>query len=146
MTRLSMREHLLSGHGHLGGHDLAVQRVGDMERTALGAAVGDVGHKARLLARVYEMGRQAVRVEAPDAHSEVAHREPVLLVRLDAVRAGVAALSTRRCSSPFARRRYTRPLGSAIPVCPWSVKYRSPLSAKCRSFRPLKPSLNAVAR
>src|SRR6266853_1688413 len=47
---------------------------------------------------------------------------------------GEGALSTRRCSSPFARRRYTRPLGSAIPVCPWSVKYRSPLSAKFRPF------------
>ena len=24
------------------------------------------------------------------------------------------------------------------PVRPWSVKYKSPLAAKCRSFRPLK--------
>jgi len=188
-----MREHFLSRHGHLGGEDLAVERVGDVERAALGAAIGDVGHEATLLAGVHEMGRQAVRVEAPDAHSQVAHDEAVLVVGLDAVGAGVAAgeldrdaglgeraasmpsgpawppeswiatpvlesvppamsgsrqiccervmatytcvllllsvmplgegaLSTRRCSSPFARRRYTRPLGSAMPVCPWSVK------------------------
>ena len=120
-------------------------------------------------ARVNEVGRQAVRVEAPDADAEVADGEAVLLVHLDAVGPGVAAgeldrdsglgerapamsgrrqiccerviatytwvfvvlsvtplgegaLSTMRCSSPLARRRYTRPLGSAIPVCPWSVK------------------------
>ncbi len=66
-------------------------RVGDVERAALGAAEGDVGHEARLLAGVHEMGRQAVRIEAPDPHSEVAHGKPVLLVRLDAVGAGVTA-------------------------------------------------------
>src|SRR5437773_12357221 len=87
----SMREHFLSRHRHLGDDDLAVQRVGDVERGALGAAEGDVGHEARLLAGVHEMGRQAVRIEAPDPHSEVAYGEPVLLVRLDAVGAGVAA-------------------------------------------------------
>jgi len=41
--------------------------------------------------------------------------------------------------------RYTRPVGSCRPVCPWSVKYRSPLEAKCRSLSPLKPSLYWVS-
>jgi hypothetical protein len=86
-----MREHFLSRHRHLGGEDFAVERVGDVERAALGAAVGDVGHEATLFAGVHEMGRQAVRVEAPDAHAEVAHGEALLVVRLDAVGAGVAA-------------------------------------------------------
>ncbi len=58
---------------------------------------------------------------------------------------GEGAFATSFCSSPFALRRQTRPVGSAMPLWPWSVKYRSPLSAKCRSFKPLKLSLNPVS-
>jgi hypothetical protein len=44
------------------------------------------------------------------------------------------AAAARR-SSAGARRG---PLGSAMPLCPWSVKYRSPLSAKCRVVQALE--------
>src|SRR5258708_29570329 len=91
-TRSSfVREHSFPGHRHLGGEDLAVERVGDVERLALRSTEGDVGHQPVMPARVNEVRRQAVRVEAPDADAEVAHGEAVLLVYLDAVRARVAA-------------------------------------------------------
>src|SRR2546427_4157709 len=93
-----MREHFLSGHRHLGFEDLAVQRVGDVKGGAFRPAVRDVGHEAILFARIDEMGWQAVRVEAPDAHSQVAHGEALLVVRLDAVGAGVAARSEEHTS------------------------------------------------
>ena len=44
-----------------------------------------------LVAGVREMGRQAVRVEAPDADAEVAHQQAVGVVHLDAVGPGMAA-------------------------------------------------------
>src|SRR5262252_6365668 len=87
----AMREHFLPGNRHFRGEDLAVQRIRDVERAAFRAAVGDVRQEAMMLAAVHEVGGQGVRVEAPHADAEMAHREPVLLVGLDAVRAGVAA-------------------------------------------------------
>src|SRR6266571_1487104 len=103
---LSMRKHFLPGRRHLGAEDLAVERIGDVERPALRAAEGDVGHKAVMPARVNEVCRQAVRVEAPDADAEVAHGEAVLLVHLDAVRARVAARELDR--DPGLRERAPR--------------------------------------
>src|SRR3954463_10823979 len=80
-------EQLLAGDRHVGHQDLAVRRVGDEE---LLAAERDVGHQAVLAPGVHEMRRQAVGIEAPDADAEMADAEPVLVVELDAVRAGVA--------------------------------------------------------
>src|SRR6266545_3368241 len=82
---LSMRKHFFPGRRHFRGEDLAVERVGDVERPALRSAEGDVGHQAMMPARVDEVGRQAVRIEPPNADAEVAHGEAVLLVHLDAV-------------------------------------------------------------
>src|SRR5579864_6258404 len=88
---LAMGEHFLARYGHLGSQDFAVKRIGDEQGAALRAAVGDVGHEPVVLAGVNEVRRQAVRVETPDAHAEMAYGEAVLGVHLDAVRAGVAA-------------------------------------------------------
>src|SRR5438309_92797 len=81
-------EHFLAGHRHLGSEDLAVGRIGDVQRLA---AKSDVGHQPMLLPPVGEVRRQAVRVEAPDADAEVADDETVFIVHLDAVGTGVTA-------------------------------------------------------
>src|SRR6266446_9435560 len=81
-------EHFRAGHRHLGSEDLAVGRIGDVQRLA---AKSDVGHQPMLLPPVGEVRRQAVRVEAPDADAEVADDETVFIVDLDAVGTGVTA-------------------------------------------------------
>ena len=35
---------------------------------------------------------------------------------------GLGPLASRQSSRPSGRSRYTRPVGSCSPVCPWSVK------------------------
>src|SRR5438309_12027416 len=83
-----MGKHPLARDGQVSGQDLAVQRVGDVKRFSLES---DIRDQAMLVAVVREMGRQAVRVEAPDADAEVAHQYAVRLVRLDAVGPGLSA-------------------------------------------------------
>src|SRR6267143_4603654 len=81
-------KHPLARNRHVSGQDLAVQRVGDVKGFSLES---DIRHQAMLVTGVSEMGREAVRVEAPDADAEVAHQQAVGLVHLDAVGPGMAA-------------------------------------------------------
>src|SRR4030095_15213472 len=68
-------EERLSCDRHLGAEDLAVQRIGDVERLALES---DVGHQPMRAPGVDEMRGQAIGVEAPTAPAEAAHNAPAL--------------------------------------------------------------------
>ena len=56
-------------------------------------------------------------------------------------RSGWARSKISRSSRPSLCSRYTRPVGSCSPVCPWSVNRINSSSCSVRSFRPLKLSL-----